>query len=52
MLREAFLVTWNLSSELNLVAGRRDNVTADAAGPMGIFLPDRPELLHDLADPG
>jgi hypothetical protein len=39
-------------ADRELVACRRDNVTADAAGRIGIFPPDRPELLHDAADSG
>jgi hypothetical protein len=35
-----------------LVACRRDNITADAAGRIGIFLLDLPELLDDAADSG
>jgi hypothetical protein len=35
-----------------LVACRRDNVTADAAGRIGIFPLDLPELLRDAADSG
>ena len=35
-----------------LVACRIDNVTADAAGWIGIFPLDLPELLHDVADSG
>jgi hypothetical protein len=35
-----------------LVACRRDNVSADAAGRIGIFPLDLPELLHDAADSG
>src|SRR5260370_30782002 len=35
-----------------LVACRRDNVTADAAGRIGIFPLNLPELLHDAADSG
>ena len=35
-----------------LVACRRDNVTADAAGRIGVFPLDLPELLHDAADSG
>jgi hypothetical protein len=35
-----------------LVACRRDNVTADAAGRIGIFPLDLPELLYDAADSG
>jgi hypothetical protein len=31
---------------------RRDNVTADAAGRIGVFPLDLAELLHDLADSG
>ena len=34
------------------MACRRDNVTADAAGRIGIFPLDLPELLHDAADSG
>jgi hypothetical protein len=32
------------------VAGHRDNVSADAAGRIGIFPLHLPELLHDAAD--
>jgi hypothetical protein len=39
-------------ADRELVACRRDNVTADAAGRIGIFQPDRPELLHNAADSG
>ena len=35
-----------------LVACRRDNVTADAAGRIGIFPLDLPEMLRDAADSG
>ena len=35
-----------------LVACRTDNVTADAAGRIGIFPVDLPELLHGAADSG
>jgi hypothetical protein len=35
-----------------LVTCRRDNVTADAAGRIGIFPLNLPELLHDAADSG
>jgi hypothetical protein len=35
-----------------LVACGRDNVTADAAGRIGIFPFDLPELPHDAADSG
>jgi hypothetical protein len=35
-----------------LVACGRDNVTADAAGRIGIFPLDLPELLHEAADSG
>jgi hypothetical protein len=38
--------------ESTLVACRRDNVTADAAGRIGISPLDLPELLHDAADSG
>ena len=36
----------------NLVACRRDNITADAAGQIEIFPLDLPELLHDATDSG
>jgi hypothetical protein len=36
--------------EVELVACRRDNVTADAAGRIGIFPPELPELVRDAAD--
>jgi hypothetical protein len=35
-----------------LVEYRRDNVTANAAGRIGISPLDLPELLHDAADSG
>jgi hypothetical protein len=35
-----------------LVACRRDNITADAAGRIAVFPLDLPELLHDAADSG
>ena len=38
--------------ESTLVACRRDNVTADAAGRIGIFPLDLPEMLRDAADSG
>jgi hypothetical protein len=42
----------DLAPDFLLVACRRDNVTADAAGRIGIFPLDLPELLHDAADSG
>jgi hypothetical protein len=39
-------VRWQHSGG-GLVACRRDNITADAAGRIGIFPVDLPELLHD-----
>jgi hypothetical protein len=46
------LVLLTIVERLALVACRRDNVTADAAGRIGIFPLDLPELLHDAADSG
>ena len=42
----------NIRRSSLLVACRRDNVTADAVGRIGIFPLDLPELLHDVADSG
>jgi hypothetical protein len=50
--REQFSVHVPSARAIALVACRTDNVTADAAGRIGIFPLDLPELLHDAADSG
>jgi hypothetical protein len=43
---------WAGAARVRLEACRRDNVTADAAGRIGIFPLDLPEMLLDAADSG
>ena len=49
---QLILELWRYADFSLLVACRRDNVTADAAGRVGIFPLDLPELFHDAADSG